>query len=1607
MAFTVQAQEVKLLKDINNTTSTGSSYPSYITAFGTSVIFNAYDPVNGNELWISNGSSGGTTLLKDIYPGGQGSYPYNLVNVGGIIYFQADDGVHGGELWKTNGTPAGTVLIKDINPGPGSSNPYGFMAMGGKVYFSAFEPIAGTELWETDGTGTNTLMSADIFPGNNGSNPNYLTTLGTKLIFNAYTSTNGSEVYSYDGTTPFLIDIVSGSGSSYPSQFTSNGTYVVFEAYTPADGYELYTTVGAGALLININSAAAASSYPSYITVMGGNFYFQAYTAANGYELWKSNGANLAGTARITDDNALAGSSYPQGLVAAGSYLYYYSYDGSNYAIRYTTGGGSTVVAGTNNNGASYMVSGGNGLIYFEAYDVTNGYELWKVSVGTATVVKDILPGSSGSYPNNLVYTNQLFFAADDATKGNELWISDGTLANTTIVKDINSSTNSNIQSIVATTTGFLFGADNGVTGNELWKSDGTSAGTSLVKDIQTGSGGANPYFIGNIGTTYFFTADNGTIGTELWKTDGTAVGTALVMDINPGLNGSYPSNGVTMGGFLYFIAFHPSYYYELWKTNGTTTSMVGEVCAGTCGYAYNLTVAGTTLFYEADDGVNGYELWKSDGTTVSLVRNINAAGGSYPNQITPVGTSVYFTADDGVNGTEVWVSNGTFAGTVLAKDINTTGPSYPDGLTAFGGKVYFQADDGTNGYELWSTNGTSAGTTLVKDINTTALSGSNPYRFTAAGPYLYFNAFTPALGTELWRTDGTTGGTVLLSDLNPGAGSSNAFGFSNINGTLYFTATNGTTGNLIYKTNGTTAGTIKATSTGIIYDSPYGELYYNKQLLFSANTASNGNEPLTMLAEPLVQPTSLLLTSPTETTLSVSFTAAAGAAGYIAISNAGSAPTGLPIDGPIYSVGASLAGGTGVVSYQGSGTSFTDTNLASESKIYYAVYSYIYDATANVYIYRPWSPLTGSQFTFAYEPTDQPTGLIFSNVLTSSFTVSFTEGVNFPIGYLAIRNTGPAFPSGAPVDGVTYTVGSALGDGTVAYIGSATTFDETLPTTSTSYFYSIFSYNGTTGTYNYLVTAPLQGSLVPDTTPPVITVTPTSVASGSPLTISATVTEPESGIYSVYMDYRSISGDGTFTYADLTLNTANSKYEFTIPSVDVGELGVEYTVYAYNTLSMESQKDGHVRISTTGQTIPYTSFGSAVTNYRMISVPLVLTNKTVTDVFGAKDNTKYRLFHYAGTSTTAMGPSDPIDLGKGYWLIIKDSKVLSTGAGNTADIWTAQPFTITLSSGWNQIGNPYNFNVSWADVLAASSAPSLVLRTYNGNWGNGTQLNKFEGGFVMAPGTVTLTFPVTKNPAVNGRIGEQQPVPTLSNRIDQPDWEVNLTLRNGDRYNVFGGVGMHTDANKNYDKYDDFTLPRFLDYIELNHQKSFLGSHYTKDVVPTEENHTWEFTVESNLEGPTAMSWDNSYFGTTSKQLVLLDVATYTVLDMKTTGSYQFTSSGSHSFKIVYGNESYVKKESLPARLLVNTVFPNPSDSRVTIGFTLPYIEHPVGVKINVLDLMGQSVSKIFDGELESGYHEVIWSGMDDDGLKPAQGIYLIQIKGEQTTQLQRVIIN
>ncbi len=152
-----------LVKDINPGIS--HSYAQYLCSHSDGKIyFQADNGVNGAELWVSDGTAAGTNMVLDMLTTpfvSSGSFPTNFYSYNGTIYFGGYDPVNKLQLWKTDGTAAGTTLVKIINPSD-NGFPSQFNTVNGKMVFIAEGQFGNGELWVSDGTGSGTSLLKDI-----------------------------------------------------------------------------------------------------------------------------------------------------------------------------------------------------------------------------------------------------------------------------------------------------------------------------------------------------------------------------------------------------------------------------------------------------------------------------------------------------------------------------------------------------------------------------------------------------------------------------------------------------------------------------------------------------------------------------------------------------------------------------------------------------------------------------------------------------------------------------------------------------------------------------------------------------------------------------------------------------------------------------------------------------------------------------------------------------------------------------------------------------------------------------------------------------------------------------------------------------------------------------------------------------------------------------------------------------------------------------------------------------------------------------------------------------------------------------------------------------
>jgi len=713
-------------------------------AFSQKILLPFYDHEHDTEIWVTDGTTKGTSMLKDINTWPRSASVWYLKKIGDKIYFQANDGTHGIEVWETDGTQAGTKMLKDISGDHGSSMPRWFTGDNEKFFFQASGGTRGVELWVSDGTTEGTHLVKDIRKDGN-SNPSSFTVLGEKVFFVAYDGIHGTELWVSDGTTEgthLVKDINKNKGASLRRLGFTFRRKLYFSADDGIHGTELWVSDGTdeGTRLLKDISPGASNSDCRDMVQFGEFFYFIAHDSNYNYKLWESDGTE-DGTMLVLDSKGNT-IKEPYAPTVVGNKIYFGAKNNQGVQGVWISDGSAQGTHMLKDSGKSYAFTASGRYVYFSADGDGHGRELWRTD-GTAEgtkIVKDIYPGGNSSAPAYLSKGREgkIYFRANDGRHGMELWISDGTELGTKMVKDIRAGeTGSYIQFMKVLNEKVYFVANTDKHRKQLWVSDGTADGTHILKLLEDGNSGIQPYRFGDIyytrlkGKHYFstFLYDKERAGYmkgyALWKSDGTAEGTEIIAEHED-------SNPISKNFF-------------------SLKTVKGKILM---------------LGHDAD---HGKELWVSDGSEegTHLLKDIysgeHSKNGSHPSSFVGIDDKVYFSAADEVRGRELWVSDATENGTHIVKDINPgKNDSSPYYFSVSGKTLYFSA---FKKREVWMSDGTEKGT--HKLIDNSVLEGQTITMLKAAGDTLWIGTKDKDKVYHLWVSHPSKQTVVKLADSN------------------------------------------------------------------------------------------------------------------------------------------------------------------------------------------------------------------------------------------------------------------------------------------------------------------------------------------------------------------------------------------------------------------------------------------------------------------------------------------------------------------------------------------------------------------------------------------------------------------------------------------------------------------------------------------------------------------------------------------------------------------------------------------------------------------------------------------------------------------------
>ena len=480
--------------------------PFGFALLGSEVLFNGTDALSQQNLWVTDGTSAGTSELSVAHAASVGagfSRPVVFSSGGSseVLYASADLNNLGG-LWVTDGTTAGTSELSVAGLGPAQGSPGDFIAFGSLFLFEGADANGHFNLWQTDGTagGTSEISvpgasSLGLFDEQSSDVP--IVPFGSEVLFAGNDSSGRNNLWVTDGTLAGTSEL-SATGADatdglFPRSLTLFGSEVLFSGLDTAQRAGLWVTNGtsAGTSELSVAHSQLFSQGVDNLTVLGSKVLFVATDVNFNSTLWVTDGTG-AGTSELSVPNSEAFSEGIGGLTVLGSEVLFAGTDAdfnTNLWVTDGTAGGtselSVPAAGPNPDlePDNFFVFGSEAL--FTGNDASFRSALWVTNgTGAGTSELSVAGASSGGLlPFGFVaFGSKVLFSGNDANHHRELWITNGTAAGTSELSVAGAfSEGLNPSNFVVFGSEVLFQGNGADGAANLWVTNGTVAGTSEI----------------------------------------------------------------------------------------------------------------------------------------------------------------------------------------------------------------------------------------------------------------------------------------------------------------------------------------------------------------------------------------------------------------------------------------------------------------------------------------------------------------------------------------------------------------------------------------------------------------------------------------------------------------------------------------------------------------------------------------------------------------------------------------------------------------------------------------------------------------------------------------------------------------------------------------------------------------------------------------------------------------------------------------------------------------------------------------------------------------------------------------------------------------------
>ncbi len=416
-----------------------------------------------------------------------------------------------------------------------------------------------------------------------------------------------------------------------------------------------------------------------------------------------------------------------------------------------------------------------------------------------------------------------------------------------------------------------------------------------------------------------------------------------------------------------------------------------------------------------------------------------------------------------------------------------------------------------------------------------------------------------------------------------------------------------------------------------------------------------------------------------------------------------------------------------------------------------------------------------------------------------------------------------------------------------------------------------------------------------------------------------------------------------------------------------------------------------------------------AARDNRLVSIPLTVNDPQIEEVFsdlGEYNTWFWRLFRWDSESESYQEyPEFGTSLvsGQSYWLVTQD------GTGfKVRDAQSVEPdsLVIPLEPGWNQLANPYAFDLNWFEVQTDSGV-EIPFTQQDGQFELTTQLASWDGFFVYKdPGTGSgrLVLPPFETFSTDeGKRGDVQ----VRTKMD-PATRIELhasTIGSGlkDHSTV---LGIADNAAVGRDQLDYAKPPAFGNYLEIYSMVD--GERLAGSFKPgSEDGQFWDITIRSSASSE-AVAVDLLTEMPGSIHVLDLDNQHALVVDAQRFVADLGEAHSERHFRVINGNEAFANSVSdgislVPLDYELAQNFPNPFNPVTHIPYTL---KQQQDVRLEIFNVLGQRVKTLVNGVQASGRYTISWDGRNEQGHAVGNGIYVYRLRAGEFTEVRKMVL-